>query len=112
MIVFSVFASFDIQNNLVIKMFGTGLALAIIIDVVLARMILVPAVMTIGGKYTWAFPRWLRWIPDLKFEDSSVFDDVAEPESTASDAPTTDPAPTEAPTAPEVEGSKELSSVR
>jgi len=106
LIMFSVFASFDIQDNLVIKMFGTGLAVAIIIDVVLARMILVPAVMTIGGKYTWAFPRWLRWIPDLKFEDSSVFDDLAEPESTAIDAPT------EAATAPEVEGSKELTSVR
>lgn len=76
LIMFSVFASFDIQENLVIKMFGTGLAVAIIIDVVLARMILVPAIMTIGGKYTWAFPRWLNWIPDLKFEDASSFDDI------------------------------------
>jgi len=74
LIMISVFASFNTQANLVIKMFGTGLAVAILVDVVLARMILVPAIMTLGGKKTWAFPKWLHWIPDLKFEDSSVFD--------------------------------------
>ena len=75
LIMFSVFASFNTQSNVVIKMFGTGLAVAIIVDVLLARMILVPSIMTLGKHRTWAFPKWLSWIPDLRFEDSSVFDD-------------------------------------
>jgi RND superfamily putative drug exporter len=75
LIMFSVFASFNTQSNVVIKMFGTGLAVAIVIDVLLARMILVPAIMTLGKKHTWAFPKWLHWIPDMKFEDASVFEE-------------------------------------
>lgn len=74
LIMFSVFASFNSQFSAVIKMFGTGLAAAILIDVFLARLILVPALMTLGKDKTWAFPKWLSWIPDLHFEDSSVLD--------------------------------------
>lgn len=74
LIMFCVFASFNTQFSAVIKMFGTGLAVAILIDVFLARMILVPALMKLGGKATWWFPGWLEWIPDMHFEDSSVLD--------------------------------------
>ncbi len=79
LIMFCVFASFNTQSNVVIKMFGTGLAVAIILDVILARMILVPSIMTLGNKLTWKLPKWLSWLPDLRFEDSSVFDDKSKP---------------------------------
>lgn len=74
LIMFSVFASFNTQFSAVIKMFGTGLAVAIVVDVFLARMILVPALMKVGRGATWWFPKWLEWIPDMHFEDSSVLD--------------------------------------
>ncbi len=74
LIMFAVFSSFNSQVNVVVKMFGTGLAAAIIIDVFLSRMILVPAIMKMGNKLTWWFPKWLEWLPNLHFEESSVID--------------------------------------
>ncbi len=74
LIMFCVFSSFNTQFSAVVKMFGTGLAAAIAIDVFLARMILIPTLMTIGKNATWWFPSWLSWIPDLHFEDSSVLE--------------------------------------
>lgn len=72
LIMFCVFASFNAQENMVVKMFGTGLAAAILIDVLVARMILVPATLALGKKTTWWMPKWLHKMPDMHFEDSTA----------------------------------------
>jgi RND superfamily putative drug exporter len=47
---------------------GFGLAIAIAIDAVVIRTILVPAAMTLLGGWNWYLPTWLEWLPDLKIE--------------------------------------------
>jgi RND superfamily putative drug exporter len=42
-----------------IKMFGIGMALAVIMDATLVRGILVPAFMRLAGRANWWAPRWL-----------------------------------------------------
>ena len=41
------------------KMFGLGLGLAILIDVLIVRMVIAPAVVTILGDRAWWLPTWL-----------------------------------------------------
>jgi RND superfamily putative drug exporter len=42
-----------------IKMFGVGMALAVLMDATLVRGILVPSFMRLAGKANWWAPRWL-----------------------------------------------------
>lgn len=48
---------FDIRQ---VKEIGLGLAVAILVDASLIRMVLVPSVMELLGNVNWWMPRWLR----------------------------------------------------
>jgi len=69
-IMFCVFASFVINDPLhILKVFGLGLAVAVLIDVTLVRMVLVPSIMEILGAVNWWMPRFLdRSIPTIGVE--------------------------------------------
>jgi putative drug exporter of the RND superfamily len=68
-IMVTVFASFMIGEDRIIKLFGLGLASAVFIDAVIIRSVLVPAVMQLLGKRAWWFPDWLdRVLPRLHVE--------------------------------------------
>jgi putative drug exporter of the RND superfamily len=68
-IMVTVFASFMIGEDRIIKLFGLGLASAVFIDAVIIRSVLVPAVMQLLGKRAWWFPDWLdRILPRLHVE--------------------------------------------
>jgi RND superfamily putative drug exporter len=69
-IMFCVFASFIINDPLhILKVFGLGLAVAVLVDVTLVRMVLVPSLMEIFGPVNWWMPRWLdRSVPTLGVE--------------------------------------------
>ena len=69
-----VFGSFLINGNPIVKQFGVGLAVAVIIDATVVRCLLVPAVMTICGKANWFLPRWIgRVLPNLNIEGAEYF---------------------------------------
>jgi RND superfamily putative drug exporter len=69
-IMFCVFASFVIKDPLhILKVFGLGLAVAVLIDVTLVRMVLVPSIMELLGPVNWWMPRWMqRSIPTIGVE--------------------------------------------
>jgi putative drug exporter of the RND superfamily len=68
-IMVTVFASFMIGEDRIIKLFGLGLASAVFIDAVIIRSALVPAVMQLFGRRAWYFPDWLgRILPRLAVE--------------------------------------------
>jgi RND superfamily putative drug exporter len=58
-----VFTIFTTLSALEYKMFGVGMSVAILIDATIVRGILLPAMMTLLGRATWAFPSWLNWVP-------------------------------------------------
>ena len=58
-IMVTVFASFMIGDERIIKLFGLGLASAVFIDAVIIRSVLVPAIMQLFGKRAWWLPAWL-----------------------------------------------------
>jgi RND superfamily putative drug exporter len=64
-----VFLSFVTSQEVFLKLFGIGLASAIFLDATLVRMVLVPAVMSLLGKWNWWIPKWLeRRLPRLDVE--------------------------------------------
>ncbi|HET9197173.1 MAG TPA: MMPL family transporter [Solirubrobacterales bacterium] len=68
-IMVTVFASFMLGEDRIIKLFGLGLASAVFIDAVIIRSVLVPAVMQLLGQRAWWFPDWLdRILPRLHVE--------------------------------------------
>ncbi|WP_030123988.1 MMPL family transporter [[Kitasatospora] papulosa] len=73
LIMVSVFAAFIISDNIVVKMLGLGLAVSVLIDATVVRLLLVPAVMTLLGRAAWWTPRWLdRVLPHLDAEGSGT----------------------------------------
>jgi RND superfamily putative drug exporter len=48
-----VFGTFSFARVLVVKLIGFGLAVAVLLDATLIRMVLVPALMHLGGRWNW-----------------------------------------------------------
>ena len=68
-IMISVFASFILSEDPMIKQFGFALAVGVLIDAFLVRMTLVPAVMSLLDERAWWLPRWLdRFLPGVDIE--------------------------------------------
>jgi putative drug exporter of the RND superfamily len=66
-----VFLAFLAAPDTFLKLFGIGLASAIFLDATVVRMVLVPAVMQLLGKYNWWIPSWLdRTLPRIDVEGS------------------------------------------
>jgi RND superfamily putative drug exporter len=55
-----VFVGIATSDVAILKMFGIGLALAVLVDAFLIRATLVPAFMRLAGRSNWWSPRWLR----------------------------------------------------
>ena len=73
LIMAAVFTSFVTQPDVIGKMFGVGLGLAILIDVLIVRMVIAPAVVTLLGDRAWWLPGWLdRLLPNVSLEGHLV----------------------------------------
>jgi RND superfamily putative drug exporter len=73
LIMSAVFLAFVSQPDVIGKMFGLGLGLAILIDVLIVRLVIAPAVVTLLGDRAWSLPRWLdRLLPNVSLEGHLV----------------------------------------
>lgn len=61
-IIIVVFAGFVAGRLIVIKEVGFALAVAVLVDATLVRWLLVPATMTVLGRWNWWAPKPLRWL--------------------------------------------------
>ena len=74
-----VFGSFVLGDERAIKLIGLGLAVAVLLDATIVRMVLVPATMELLGDRNWWMPRWLdRIMPRLQVERHPVVVDVVD----------------------------------
>jgi RND superfamily putative drug exporter len=65
----AVFGAFAISGNRVLEMFGLAMATAVFLDAVVVRLLLLPAVLELLGRATWALPKWLeRRLPQVAIE--------------------------------------------
>jgi RND superfamily putative drug exporter len=67
------FLSLTTNPDIIVRMIATGLAAGIVIDAVLVRTLLVPALIAIMGRWNWWMPdslaRWLRLAPSERVQD-------------------------------------------
>ncbi len=67
LIMTSVFLPFVTQPDIAIKILAIGLTVSVLLDATLVRLLLVPASMTLLGRYNWWLPRWLdRVLPHVE----------------------------------------------
>ena len=70
-IMITVFGAFALASLVPIKAMGFGLAIAVLIDATIVRLVLVPATMRLLGDWNWWIPRWLdRILPNVTLEGS------------------------------------------
>ncbi|TQJ48946.1 MMPL family transporter [Phycicoccus sp. SLBN-51] len=68
-IMVAVFLGFATEVDVVVKMLGVGMAVAILLDATVVRMVLVPATMSLLGRWNWWVPAWLdRVLPTVRAE--------------------------------------------
>ncbi|MGH9174147.1 MAG: MMPL family transporter, partial [Vicinamibacterales bacterium] len=67
LILIGTFGSFAVADILTVKEIGVGLAIGVLIDATIVRVIMVPATMRLAGSANWWMPAWLKSIvPELK----------------------------------------------
>ena len=76
LIMVAVFGGFALGPLSMFQQMGFGLAVAVILDATIVRMVLVPASMELLGDKNWYFPGWLEWLPKISIEGSRE-DEVA-----------------------------------
>jgi RND superfamily putative drug exporter len=76
-----VFGSFVLGAERSLRLFGLGLAVAVLVDATIVRLLLVPATMELLGDRNWWMPRWLdRLLPRLHVEARPDMPGDGEPE--------------------------------
>ena len=78
LIIVAVFAGFARGQLLQFQEMGFGVAVALILDATLIRLVILPSTLSLLGQRSWYLPRWLDWLPHLQAEP---------PEAPSSDEP-------------------------
>jgi uncharacterized membrane protein YdfJ with MMPL/SSD domain len=68
LIIVAVFSGFARGDLVMFQQMGFGVAVALLLDATLVRLVLVPAAMQLLGDRNWYLPAWLRWLPDVHVE--------------------------------------------
>jgi len=91
LIMITVFGAFVLNPNAIVKMMGFGMAVAVLVDATVVRMLLVPSVMELFGRRAWWLPAWLdRILPHLNVDAEPQGDG---PEASTPTRAATDPVP-------------------
>ena len=68
LIIIAVFVGFAAGDQVEFQEMGFGIAVSLLIDATVVRLVLLPAVLAILGERSWYLPRWLGWLPHLEVE--------------------------------------------
>jgi putative drug exporter of the RND superfamily len=72
LIIIVVFAGFAAGELVAFQQMGFGVAVALLIDATIVRLVVIPAVMSLLGERNWYLPAWLEWLPHVEIEDPSL----------------------------------------
>ncbi len=74
----SVFLAFIPTPEDTIKLFGVGLATAVLVDAFIIRLVLVPSLISWIGPNTWWLPKWLGFLPEVHMEAEGSGDEIVD----------------------------------
>jgi|GEM_PF-502653 len=68
LIMVAVFLGMGSGQLVVLQELGFGLAIAVLLDAFVVRVIVAPALIALIGERYWWMPRWLEWLPRIDIE--------------------------------------------
>jgi len=68
LIIIMVFVGFASGDQVEFQQMGFGVAVSLLIDATLIRLVLMPAVLALLGEHAWYLPSWLAWLPHVEIE--------------------------------------------
>jgi putative drug exporter of the RND superfamily len=78
LIMIAVFAGLGSGELVILQQLGLGLAVAVLLDAFVVRVLVAPATIALIGDRYWWMPRWLDWLPRVNIE-GRVGDPVVTP---------------------------------
>jgi len=73
LIMVAVFGGFIFSESTIIRSMGFGLAVGVLVDAFVVRMLLMPALMHLLGRSAWWLPRWLdKLLPNVDVEGAAL----------------------------------------
>jgi RND superfamily putative drug exporter len=72
LIIIAVFAGFASGELVSFQQMGFGVAIALLIDATIVRLVVIPAAMQLLGRWNWYLPSWLEWLPHVEIEDPAL----------------------------------------
>lgn len=72
LIMVAVFVGMGSGDLVVLQQLGFGLAVAVMLDAFMIRVIVAPALIALIGDRYWWLPRWLEWLPRIHIEGHAV----------------------------------------
>jgi RND superfamily putative drug exporter len=95
LIMVAVFGGVAAGDLSMFQQLGLGLSVAVALDATIVRVVVVPSVMAILGRWNWYLPRWLEWLPRVSLDsgETSPGDGGVDAATGSGDAaPSSDPA--------------------
>lgn len=72
-IMISVFGGFAFSHLVLVRPVGFALAFGVLVDAFVVRLVLMPALMHIAGRWAWWLPKWLdRLLPNVDVEGAGL----------------------------------------
>jgi RND superfamily putative drug exporter len=68
LIIIMVFVGFASGEQVEFQQMGFGVAVSLLIDATLIRLVLLPAVLAMLDERAWYLPSWLGWLPHVEIE--------------------------------------------
>jgi RND superfamily putative drug exporter len=69
----AVFLAFAAADVIPLRQFGVGLAIAVLLDATIVRLVLLPSIMRVAGPRIWWLPAWLdRRLPNIEHTPSEL----------------------------------------
>jgi RND superfamily putative drug exporter len=76
LIMVAVFMGMGSGRMVVLQELGFGLAIAVLLDAFVVRVIVAPAMISLIGDRYWWMPRWLEWLPRIDIEGKTQADEA------------------------------------
>ena len=83
LIIIAVFSGFARGDLVMFQQMGFGVAVALLLDATLVRLVLLPAAMELLGDRNWYLPSWLSWLPDVRVEGPRISPPAPAPRTSA-----------------------------
>jgi len=87
LIIIVVFSGFARGQLVMFQQMGFGVAIALLLDATVIRMVVLPSALGLLDHRSWYLPGWLDWLPRLQIEAPRVPSPIAAPPAPAGPGP-------------------------